>query len=139
MLHSGLWSHRGIPCDGQERGDRLRRTCPPAGHGQQVGRIDQCLDQKHAGRAAILGGQRNRPQALAEPPFRERVGTAQRRMQQRHRSRLVQCGLIERTPQQQQDRRHRRLLLQRQVLGLGRRRHTRLLQRPLQRCQLQQR
>ncbi|GAA3275823.1 hypothetical protein GCM10020218_023130 [Dactylosporangium vinaceum] len=81
-------------------------------------------------------GQRECPQPLPQPPLREGVGPAQRRVQQRDRRVLVEPGRVERAPQEQQQRRDGRLQVQRQVLGLGDGRHAGGVQGPLQRREL---
>ena len=60
----------------------------------QLGRVAQRLDEQLPGGPAVTGGQGERPQPLPQPALGERVGPAERRVQQRDRGLLVQRGPV---------------------------------------------
>ena len=125
------------------RGGRARRRAAArplaAGSAQRRSTAASSAGSRSASTSSSPDGRRSpAASASARNPWRsrrsaERVGPAQRRVQQRDRRLLVErCG-IQRAPQQQQKRRHRRLQVQRQVLGVDHGRHAGRAQRPLQR------
>lgn len=127
----------GIPCGGQQPGHRLCRLRPAPVDVGQLRRIAQRLDDQLPGGASVTAGQRERAQALPQPPLGQRVGSAQRRVQQRDRRLLVQAGRFERAAQQEQQWRDRRLQVQGQVLAVHHGGYAGSVQCPPQGGQLQ--
>jgi hypothetical protein len=139
LLGGGARRRGGLPGGGDQPGDGLRGQRPAALHQVQAGGVAQRVDQQLTGRPPVAGRQRQRAQPLPEPPLGQRVGAAQRRVQQRDGRLLVQGVRLQRAPEQQQERRDRRLQVKRQVFGVGHGRHAGSGERPLQRGQLQRR
>jgi hypothetical protein len=137
LLGGGSRSGGGRACGGDQVGDGLRGQRPAPIDHVQSGRVAHRVDQQLARRPAIARRQGQCPQPLPQPPLGERVGTAQRRVQQRDGGFLIQGVRLERAAQQQQERGDRGLQVQGQILGVHHRRHAGRGQRTLQRRRLQ--
>ncbi len=135
VLDRGAGLGRGTSDGIQRVRHRVRRTGPSAPYRGQLGRAGQRLDQQITGWAAVTGGRREGPQLLAQPSLGQRIGTAERRVQQRDRGFLVEPGRREAAAQREQQRRDRRLRRERQIVGERDGRDMRLMKCPAQRCQ----
>src|SRR6185437_1086288 len=94
------------------------------------------LHEQDTRRPPVVAGQREGAQPLAQAPFGQWVGTAERRVQQGDRRVLVEPVGVEGAAQEQQQRRDRGLDVQRQVFGLGEGGYPGEVQCPLQRREL---
>jgi hypothetical protein len=137
LLGVGPGRGGGLAGDRDEPGQALRGCGPAPLHNVQSGRVPHRVDQQLTGRPPVPRGQRERPQALAQPPLGQRIGTPERRVQQRDRGLLVEDVGLERTAQEQQQGRDGRLQVQRQILGMGDGRHPGGGEGTLDRGQLQ--
>ena len=86
---------------------------PPPLHGEQLSRVTERVDQQYPRRPPVTRGQRDAAQPLPQLALGERVGTAQRGVQQGDRGFLVQPLGFQRAPQREQHRGDRRMHRQR--------------------------